>query len=62
PATQADVETVIKTGYPETDTVHTSITNIGLDFYNWLDEINALGLDGRGVARTGAWWPGAYQN
>jgi hypothetical protein len=62
PAAQADVESALKTGYPETDGTHTSITNIGLDFYNWLVEIGEIATDGRGVARTGSWWPGAYQN
>ena len=62
PAAQADVENAMKTGYPETDGTHTSITNIGLDFYNWLVEIGEITTDGRGVTRTAPWWPGAYQN
>lgn len=61
PATQEDVENAMKTGYPETDSVHTGISNIGLEFYNWLSSIGALGKDGRGTARVGDWWPGAYQ-
>ena len=61
-AAQTDVESALKTGYPETDSVHTDVTNIGLDFYNWLVEIGAVATDGRGVARTAPWWPGAYQN
>ena len=61
PATQTEVENAMKTGYPETDSVHTGISNIGLEFYNWLSGIGALGKDGRGTARVGDWWPGAYQ-
>lgn len=33
----------------------------GTDFYARLNEIGALGTDARGAARTGDWWPGAYQ-
>ena len=34
----------------------------GPAFKAWLNSIGALGKDGRGETRTGAWWPGAYQN
>lgn len=61
-ASQTDVENTLKTGYPETDDNFTSITNIGLDFYNWLDGIGALTVDGRNIARAGTIWPGSYQN
>lgn len=62
-ATEAEVTDAMKTAYPENDTVHTSITNIGLDFYNWLDGMSPKGyqVDGRGVTRGTSWWPGSYQ-
>ncbi len=43
---------------------YTGSTAIGTLFYNWLTSLtpNALTVDGRGVARTGTMWPGAYQN
>lgn len=43
---------------------YTGSAAIGTLFYNWLTSLtpNALTVDGRGVTRTGAWWPGAYQN
>ena len=65
PATQTDVENAMKNSYPETDssvTLDNGGANIGVDFYNWLNSIGALGKDGRGETRTGTWWPGAYQN
>ena len=42
------------------------VTNLGLDFYNWLQEIgggkNPLAYDQKGNARnTAAMWPGAYE-
>lgn len=58
PATAAIVEAAIKS---DNEAVGSLTTNIGQDFYDWLSGINALGIDGRGEARTGAWWPGAYQ-
>ena len=61
PAVQADVESAMAT-YTETDTVHTDITSIGADFKAWLASLDyGYAVDGRGIARTGAWWPGAYQ-
>ena len=43
---------------------YTGSTAIGTLFYNWLTSLtpDALTVDGRGVARTGTMWPGAYQN
>ncbi len=61
PAIQTDVVNTMKNDYQLTVTSRTSITNIGLDFYNWLDGLGALAVDGRGIARTDTWWPGAYQ-
>jgi hypothetical protein len=34
----------------------------GEAFYNWLEEIGAVGKDARGNSRGTSWWPGAYQN
>ena len=34
---------------------------LGTAFYNWLNEIGALGKDALGNSRGSAWWPGAYQ-
>lgn len=58
PATQTEVENTIK-GF---DHSVTGIAHIGNDFYSWLNEIGALGKEGRGVVRSDPWWPGAYQN
>ena len=62
-ATQSDVTAAIE-AYTETDSVHTGITSIGADFKAWLEslETGSYSKDGRGVTRTGTWWPGAYQN
>ena len=60
-ATQADVTAAIE-AYTETDTIHTDITSIGANFKSWLESLSSgYAADGRGVARTGTWWPGAYQ-
>ena len=60
-ATQADVTAAIA-AYTETDTIHTDITSIGANFKSWLESLSSgYAADGRGVARTGTWWPGAYQ-
>ena len=60
-ATQADVTAAIE-AYTETDTIHTAITSIGADFKSWLESLSSgYAADGRGTARTGTWWPGAYQ-
>ena len=63
PAIQTDVVNTMKNDYQLTVTSRTSITNIGEDFYNWLGSLDPKGylVDGRGIARTGTWWPGAYQ-
>ena len=63
PAVQSDVTDAID-AYTETDSVHTGITSIGADFKTWLESLDPDGytVDGRNVARTGTWWPGAYQN
>ena len=61
PATQTDVENTIK-GFDHTAAgIQVGGTGAG-SFYAWLSEIGALGKDGRGVTRSGSWWPGAYQN
>ena len=67
-ATEQDVINAIKS-YSESFTpesgsnVNSSITNIGQDFYNWLDSLDPKGylVDARGVTRGTPWWPGAYQ-
>ena len=63
PAVQSDVTDAID-AYTETDSVHTGITSIGADFKSWLESLDPVGytVDGRSIARTGTWWPGAYQN
>ena len=70
PATGDDVYAAIA-AYTETDAnVKIDASNIGLDFYEWLKSIGAVTesgstktfKDARGVARTGNYWPGAYQN
>ena len=62
PAAQSDVTDALA-AYTETDTVHTGITSIGADFKAWLESLSSgYAADGRGTARSGAWWPGAYQN
>ena len=63
PAIQTDVVNTMKNDYQLTVTSRTSITNIGEDFYNWLGSLDPKGylVDGRGIARTGTWWTGAYQ-
>ena len=39
------------------------MSHIGPAFFEWLDGMSpkAYAADGRGVARSGAWWPGAFQ-
>ena len=60
-ATQSDVTAAIE-AYTETDSIHTSISSIGADFKSWLESLSSgYAADGRGTARTGTWWPGAYQ-
>ena len=58
PATAALVESAIKS----CSVSIAGVTHVGNDFYSWLQSIGALGKDGRGNARSGSWWPGAYQN
>ncbi len=63
-ATQTEVENAMKAGYTETDskvTLEFGGSDIGKDFYNWLNSIGALGKDARGETRGTPWWPGAYQ-
>ena len=62
PATQAEVEDAIKSYNIDFSANIDGVTHVGNDFYAWLEGIGALGKDGRGVTRTGSWWPGAYQN
>lgn len=61
--TAADIETLIKTNFNR-NVSKPAVTNVGQTFFNWLTSISAneLTVDGRGVARTGTMWPGAYQN
>lgn len=68
PATGNEVYEAIA-AYTETDTNVVASGTIGADFYNWLKSIGAVTesgdqkifKDGRGVTRTGNYWPGAYQ-
>lgn len=57
PATASDVENAIKAC-----TVTMAGETAGTGFYAWLQEIDAIGKDARGVTRSTPWWPGAYQN
>lgn len=62
-ATLAEIEEALKT---KVNYATGSFTNLGLDFYNWLQEIgggkNPLAYDQKGNARnTNAMWPGAYE-
>lgn len=62
-ATLAEIEEALKT---KVSYATGSFTNLGLDFYNWLQEIgggkNPLAYDQKGNARnTAAMWPGAYE-
>lgn len=62
-ATLAEIEEALKT---KVNVAVGSFTNLGLDFYNWLQEIgggkNPLAYDQKGNARnTNAMWPGAYE-
>ena len=62
-ATLAEVEDALKTKCNHTVG---SITNLGLEFYNWLQSLesgrNPLAYDQKGNARnTSAMWPGAYE-
>lgn len=62
-ATLAEVEEALKT---KCNQKVGDVANIGLDFYNWLQEIgggkNPLAYDQKGNARnTNAMWPGAYE-
>ena len=64
-ATAADIDTAID-AYTQA-CAGVNISNAGSDFKAWLTTIGARVADplsykdGRGVARTGTWWPGAYQ-
>ena len=60
-ATQKNVEDAIKGCTKTMAGVSVGGTAAG-SFYAWLSEIGALGKDGRGISRSGSWWPGAYQN
>ena len=62
-ATLAEIEEALKT---KVAVATGTFTNLGLDFYNWLQEIgggkNPLAYDQKGNARnTAAMWPGAYE-
>ena len=62
-ATLAEIEEALKT---KVSYATGAFTNLGLDFYNWLQEIgggkNPLAYDQKGNARnTSAMWPGAYE-
>ena len=62
PATQNDVTTAMLEAF-NVD-ISGVMSNIGSAFYDWLDDMSPKGyaVDGRGISRTGNWWPGAYQN
>ena len=60
-ATQAEVEAAIKSYDIDYSANISDVTHVGNDFWAWLESIGATGKDGRGEARTGTWWPGAYQ-
>ena len=62
-AAQSDVVATIKDNFA-VSVSNPTISNVGQDFYNWLDGLSPKGYltDGRGVTRSGSWWPGAYQN
>lgn len=47
-------------GKAATEDVNAAIKSVDNGFWNWLDEINALGKDQRGMARGTTSWPGAY--
>ena len=62
-ATLAELEDALKTGC---DYSLLGLSNIGLEFYNWLqgleEDKNPLAYDQKGNARnTSAMWPGAYE-
>jgi len=40
--------------------VNAAIQSANADFYSWLDSIDALNKDGRGMTRGSSTWPGAY--
>ena len=40
--------------------VNSAIQSANADFYSWLDSIDALNRDGRGMSRGTTTWPGAY--
>ncbi|MBR6002665.1 MAG: hypothetical protein IK045_07370 [Bacteroidales bacterium] len=58
-ATSSDVEGAID-AYTQTCAALGS-TNAGAYFKTWLNSTKDYTYDGRGIARTGTWWPGAYQ-
>ena len=60
PATDAIVEAAIKN---DNEAVGSLTSDIGQDFYNWLDSLDPKGylVDARGITRGTPWWPGAYQ-
>lgn len=60
PAQQSDITGAISNFTQAVDGV--GVSNAGTAFDSWLNEIEAYDKDGRGIARTGTWWPGAYQN
>lgn len=62
PASQDDVEAAMLENFDLS--ISNLISNIGQAFHDWLEDMNPAGYttDGRGVARAGSWWPGAYQN
>ena len=60
-ATQGEVETAIKSYNIDFSANIAGITHVGNDFWSWLSGLEETGKDGRGVARAGKDWPGAYQ-
>ena len=65
PAVEKDVTDAIEAYTQAVSAV--SVSNAGAEFKSWLESLGTSGsygyqVDGRGVTRSGSWWPGAYQN
>ena len=63
PAAQSDVEAAMTSNFA-ISVSDLSMSNVGQSFHDWLAGLSPVGytVDGRGIARTAPWWPGAYQN
>ena len=55
----------LATGSPTTmntlSDVNSKIQSANANFYNWLNTVDGLNKDQRGIARSATTWPGAYQ-